>query len=85
MSLLLLLVTVVGLATAYEDKTVVECLKGNGNFSVLSALIDKAGLTSRLSSTGKFYNIFLIMPYASVLLILRKLDMSINYAEIFLL
>ena len=59
MSLLLLLVTVVGLATAYEDKTVVECLKGNGNFSVLSALIDKAGLTSRLSSTGKFCNIFL--------------------------
>ena len=54
MAFLLLLVTLIGTASAYTDQTVVECLKNDGNFSVLSTLLNKTSLTSRLSSTGKY-------------------------------
>ena len=53
---LLAFVALLGVAAAYEDKTVVEYLRDN-NFTVLTKLIGDAGLTSALSSSGKLFRI----------------------------
>ena len=45
-------VTLLGMASAYTDQTVVECLQHDGNFTVLSKLLNDSSLTTRLSAPG---------------------------------
>ena len=55
MKSLLAFVALLGVAVAYEDKTVVEYLRDN-NYTVISKLLNDAGLVTALSSSGKFFS-----------------------------
>ena len=64
MRLLLVLAALLGVSVGYEDKTVVQYLQDNG-FSVLSKLINDAGLTSTLSGSGTYFIFNLLIQYVN--------------------
>ena len=53
MRILFVLAALLGVSLGYEDKTVVQYLQDNG-FTVLSKLINDAGLASTLSASGTY-------------------------------
>ena len=76
MKSLLAFVALLGVAAAYEDKTVVEYLRDN-NYTVLSKLLNDSSLASVLSSSGKCHGFF--NPYLpSGLCYPYQLDESIS-------